>query len=390
MSHQTIIIREEDTTLRIDQVVVSSRITDKITLPVGGGPFTFVDENGGLLLTLDKDGNIISEKGFFELSGQAAPAVSPAGKMRLYFDSATNKLRLSENAGAFNDIVGAGGDVVGPASATNNALVRWDTATGKLVQDSLVTLDGTGFVVAGDSTLVFEDRVLDSATAVAFNYLSTNLDKDTFTTGAIHSRWQDAGLDTIMLLTPDGVLTLASNGAVPVPVSGAMAFSTLGTNDAHVFTPNGTFRVRGGSGQEIRMGSISGLSGLAGIGPSFAGTGMVLIGNETATGSSIACLIQNEINLGAGDEALRVINGFKGFGEVQLFVVSSDGTVLAGTGTPDVTAVLQANSTVKGFLPPRMTTIQQDAIISPTEGLVIYNLITKTLRFFNGTVWGNV
>jgi hypothetical protein len=36
------------------------------------------------------------------------------------------------------------GDVVGPASATDNALARFDTTTGKLIQDSPVTLDDDG------------------------------------------------------------------------------------------------------------------------------------------------------------------------------------------------------------------------------------------------------
>jgi hypothetical protein len=45
-----------------------------------------------------------------------------------------------------NDPAGAtGGDVVGPASATDNAIVRFDGTTGKLVQNSVVTIaDSTG------------------------------------------------------------------------------------------------------------------------------------------------------------------------------------------------------------------------------------------------------
>lgn len=39
---------------------------------------------------------------------------------------------------------GGVGDVVGPSSATDNALVRYDTTTGKLIQNSTVTLDDTG------------------------------------------------------------------------------------------------------------------------------------------------------------------------------------------------------------------------------------------------------
>lgn len=36
-----------------------------------------------------------------EVGGTVAPAVSPAGRARVYFDSGTNRLRLSENAGAY-------------------------------------------------------------------------------------------------------------------------------------------------------------------------------------------------------------------------------------------------------------------------------------------------
>lgn len=38
------------------------------------------------------------------------------------------------------------GDVVGPASATDNAVARFDTTTGKLIQNSLVTVSDTGAV----------------------------------------------------------------------------------------------------------------------------------------------------------------------------------------------------------------------------------------------------
>jgi hypothetical protein len=37
-----------------------------------------------------------------------------------------------------------GGDVVGPASATDNAVARFDTTTGKLIQNSVTTIDDTG------------------------------------------------------------------------------------------------------------------------------------------------------------------------------------------------------------------------------------------------------
>lgn len=44
------------------------------------------------------------------------------------------------------------GDVVGPASATDNAIARFDTTTGKLIQNSVVTVSDTG-AIAGATTI---------------------------------------------------------------------------------------------------------------------------------------------------------------------------------------------------------------------------------------------
>ena len=51
--------------------------------------------------------------------------------------------------------------------------------------------------------------------------------------------------------------------------------------------------------------------------------------------------------------------------------------------TIDASALLEVESTSKGFLPPRMTTAQRDIIGSPVEGLIIYNTDNKCLEFFN-------
>ncbi|MCX6278554.1 MAG: fibrobacter succinogenes major paralogous domain-containing protein [Bacteroidetes bacterium] len=56
--------------------------------------------------------------------------------------------------------------------------------------------------------------------------------------------------------------------------------------------------------------------------------------------------------------------------------------------TPAASAMLDVSSTTKGFLPPRMTTAQRNAISSLVPGLVIYNTDDKALNVFNGTSWG--
>ena len=43
-----------------------------------------------------------------------------------------------------------------------------------------------------------------------------------------------------------------------------------------------------------------------------------------------------------------------------------------GTQIPDSSAILELSSTNKGFLPPRVTVAQMNAIVSPKPGLIIY------------------
>jgi hypothetical protein len=52
------------------------------------------------------------------------------------------------------------------------------------------------------------------------------------------------------------------------------------------------------------------------------------------------------------------------------------GTLGIGTSSPATTAALDISSTSKLFYPPRMTTVQRDAIVSPTVGGMLYNTTT--------------
>lgn len=60
-----------------------------------------------------------------------------------------------------------------------------------------------------------------------------------------------------------------------------------------------------------------------------------------------------------------------------------------GTENPVLAAILEVKSTEKGFLPPRMTTEQRDAINegNPAGGLVIYNTDAHCLQYWNTVKW---
>ena len=63
--------------------------------------------------------------------------------------------------------------------------------------------------------------------------------------------------------------------------------------------------------------------------------------------------------------------------------------VNVGTITTDASAILNATSTTKGVLFPRMTTTQRDAIASPATGLTVYNTTTNTNDTYLGGAWVN-
>jgi hypothetical protein len=57
------------------------------------------------------------------------------------------------------------------------------------------------------------------------------------------------------------------------------------------------------------------------------------------------------------------------------------------SGPPHGSAVLELSSNQQGFLPPRLTTAQRNAIVSPAAGLRIFNTTTQCENFFDGSVW---
>jgi hypothetical protein len=70
------------------------------------------------------------------------------------------------------------------------------------------------------------------------------------------------------------------------------------------------------------------------------------------------------------------------------------GTLAIGTTSPNASALLDVSSTTKGFLPPRMTGAQAEAIATPAAGLMIYanngngTTITSTGWWgYDGTTW---
>jgi hypothetical protein len=61
-----------------------------------------------------------------------------------------------------------------------------------------------------------------------------------------------------------------------------------------------------------------------------------------------------------------------------------------GTNTPAASAKLDVTSTTSGLLPPRMTTLQRDAIVSPVPGLMIFNTDLQQIEIYTTHGWHTI
>ena len=75
------------------------------------------------------------------------------------------------------------------------------------------------------------------------------------------------------------------------------------------------------------------------------------------------------------------------FSILVLAGITATAQVKVGTNPTSIdnSAMLQVDTTTKGFLPPRMTTGERDLITSPAKGLVLYNTSVDCLQVNKGT-----
>lgn len=78
------------------------------------------------------------------------------------------------------------------------------------------------------------------------------------------------------------------------------------------------------------------------------------------------------------------------FGETADQWNMGSGSFGYGTMTPDASAVVDISSVDKGFLPPRMTTIEKNGIGTPATGLIVYDTTLNKLCVYTGGAWETI
>jgi len=112
------------------------------------------------------------------------------------------------------------------------------------------------------------------------------------------------------------------------------------------------------------------------------------------TTPGISFLSTNEMSISTNGTSLNISDSSSQFpGNRKVSFFRNTGSVLiqnAGTHTEDTTAMLNVVSTTKGFLPPRMTTTQKNAIATPSAGLIVYDTTLNKLCVRTASAWETI
>ena len=334
-----------------------------------------VNRTGSEIFNIKDDGSILS-LGPVTIS-TIANATTDTDKF-LVSDSGVIKYRtgaeLLSDLGLSNPVTGTGAATrvafwsSGSAISSSNAL-NWDNTNGYLginTASPVAQLQVRGNAVAGNNVARFETQA------------SVNL------------------------------FTLSEEGKITAFAPQINALS--GTTEINKFTSSFAASSAGsGSFRPLSIAyTINNVAGQTGV-----ATGIFLSATETAMGGMSHNLIDLQVGgiskfrIGATGSITTTaavsmstglfLNGsqpsiYKDSAANPNFCVATGGFAITSSGfnPPVATAIFQIESTTKGFLPPRMTTTQKNAIATPATGLVVYDTTLNKLAVYTSAAWETV
>ena len=261
-------------------------------------------------------------------------------------------------------------------------------------------INGIAFDGSGDITIS-----ADAGTLIGANLKSTVTGSSLTSVGALVAgsvpygllsgvvpTWNQSTTGNAATATTAGNITSASN----ITLTSLSNLSTVGTIKSGVWSGTTIDVAHGGTGSNsmaqnnILLGN--GVNALQTVAPGTSG--FVLTSNgttwisaastapvapiaETLTGTTIASNVVNSSLTSLGTLSNATINGK---------------LVVGAPSEYSSSAILEAQSTTKGFLPPRLNYYQRTQIASPVAGLIIWCTncgASGELQIFNGGAWTN-
>jgi len=296
--------------------------------PAGSGTVTSVDVSGGTT-GLTTSGGPVTTSGTVTLAGTLAVANGGTGQTsytngQLLIGNTTGNtltkttltagtgVTITNGTGSITIAASGGtGDVTGPASATDNAITRFDLTTGKIVQNSLVTIADDGAITAPQVGSVIPFYYANQAafpSAATYHGAVAHSHSDAAMYFAHSSAWVrllDTGgplgtpsSGTVTNLT--GTASININGTVGATTPAAGAFTSITASSDSTFTSTGALSIsKGTTGQRPTPASgmlrfntttteFEGYNGTA-----WASVGGAALSNDTSTATNVFPLFAN-------------------------------------------------------------------------------------------------
>ena len=265
--------------------------------------------------------------------------------------------------------------VTGPASATDNAVARFDGTTGKLIQNSAVTIADDG------STVIAANSASDGLRITQLGAGNSLVVEDSANPDA-----------TPFIVAGDGKVAVGSS-------PNALAAFTLGktiTGGATAYGQINSSAIQ----SDVTTNAVSFFSSLSTQATAF-------------TAANIRHFSAANITIGAGSSVTTQVGfitgalsgatnnyGFQGgvaaaANAYNLYMAGTadnflQGSLGIGSSSINASALLDVQSTTKGVRMPNMTTVQKNAIASPAAGLMIFDTTLAKLCVYSGAAWQTI
>jgi hypothetical protein len=256
--------------------------------------------------------------------------------------------------------------------ATNGAFGNLTATSFSTGNSSVAGLNFTNATGTNATTTAHFSSILTATSAILTNATTTSFFTTTgSTTNLFYTNGSGGALTLSGTLTGAGALITGSSSLQAFTFTSATGTSATSTN---LFATNAV---------------ATNLAYTSGNGTTLNITGLLTAGNILTTGSST---LQNFTGVnGTTTNATSTSLFATTLTGTNATLTNISGSALAvGLVTPASSAIVDITSTTKGFLAPRMTDTQRDAIVSPAAGLMIYNTVSNAYNVYNGSTWASI
>jgi hypothetical protein len=367
---------------------ITGRTAGSITIAYGGtstsvsatgatGPLASSTAVLTITPTTDFDGTVVLSIKTIGTNSASITFANSSGTVPLEIrasDITTNAF-FGRNAGRRNT-TGTANTFIGSQNGLNNTTGGSNTFVGNNV--------GAANTIGANNTFIGTSTGALNTTGFSNSFFGTNTGQNNTTGGFNTFIGQGAGQVNTTGASNTFLGTSAGSG------------NTTGIQNVFVGQNAGNYNTTAGTNTNI--GYFAGGNNITGANNTFLGHNA---GRFIADGTTTATSLNQSILIGTATKPLsdtqtnQIVIGYNstGLGSNTTVLGNSSttttaiyGSLLLGTTTSNASAQLQVDSTTKGFLPPRMTTTQKNAISSPATGLVVFDTTLGKLCVFS-TTW---